>query len=229
MDIFKKLVTALRGGVREAGEAVVDSQGVRIFEQEIKDAKDRLDDAKGDLTDVMAHETQAQRKAQLIKVQIKEVEGHVNEALDKGEEKLALTLAGKVAGLETELEEQQEVVKSYSDHAARLKEMMRDAERKIADYERQLTMVKTTENVQKASAAINDTFASNDSSMRSAKESLERIKQRQAFAEDRLQASKLLEREESEADLTERMEKAGIGQSDPDAASVLERIKSKRG
>ena len=38
MSVFKKIMTALRGGAREAGEAIVDANGIRIFEQEIKDA-----------------------------------------------------------------------------------------------------------------------------------------------------------------------------------------------
>ena len=228
MDIFKKLITAFRGGAREAGESIVDSQGTRIFEQEIHDAKDRLDDAKNNLTDVIAHESQSQRKAQLTKSQIKETEAHVNEALDKGEEALALELAGKVAVLESQLAEEQVVVKSYQENIVGLKELMNDAERQIADYERQLAMVKTTENVQKASAAINDTFASSDSNIRSARESLERIKKKQEHEQDRINAAKALERETNNTDLEEKMAKAGVGQTGPDANSVLERLKAKR-
>ncbi len=228
MDIFKKLITAFRGGAREVGETIVDSQGTRIFEQEIHDAKDRLDEAKDNLTDVIAHESQAQRKVQLTKSQIKETENHVNEALDKNEEALALELAGKVAVLETQLEEEQGVVKSNQDNVRRLKELMNEAERQIADYERQLTMVKTTENVQKASAAINDTFASSDSNIRSARESLERIKKKQEHEQDRINAAKALEREANNTDLEDKMVKAGVGQTGPDANSVLERLKAKR-
>ena len=36
MSILKKLFTAVRGGAREAGEAIVDANGIRIFEQEIE-------------------------------------------------------------------------------------------------------------------------------------------------------------------------------------------------
>lgn len=228
MNIFKKLMTAMRGGAREVGEAMVDAQGTRIFEQEIHDAKDRLAEAKNELTNVMAEETQAQRKLQLIKSDIRKHEGYVNEALDKGDESLALDLAGKIAELEKDLAEQSSVVKSYIAHVNKLKEMMHKAERQIKEYERQLTMVKTTESVQKASEAITDSFVSTNSDMLSAKESLERIKQKQEHHEDRLQAAEQLEQEEMDAVLSEKMEKAGVGQEGPDANSVLERIKSKR-
>ena len=33
--VLNKIWTALRGGVREMGDAIVDSNGIRIFEQEI--------------------------------------------------------------------------------------------------------------------------------------------------------------------------------------------------
>ena len=106
---------------------------------------------------------------------------------------------------------------------------MKKAEAQIADYERQLSMVKSTESVQKASAAINDTFASTNSELRSAKESLERIKAKQVHEADRLAASEALDRELSGADLNDRMARAGIGGEGPDASSVLDRIKAKRG
>ncbi len=34
MSIFKKIMTAVRGGATEVGEAIVDANGTRIFEQE---------------------------------------------------------------------------------------------------------------------------------------------------------------------------------------------------
>ena len=46
MSILKKMFTALRGGVREVGESIVDANGIRIFEQEIEDAKNALNKAK---------------------------------------------------------------------------------------------------------------------------------------------------------------------------------------
>lgn len=45
-SVFDKLWTALRGGVREIGDAVVDANGIRIFEQEIKDAQANIATAK---------------------------------------------------------------------------------------------------------------------------------------------------------------------------------------
>ena len=119
--------------------------------------------------------------------------------------------------------------KSFSGHVTRLKDLVKKTERQLKDYERQLSMVKTTESVQKASAAITDNFASSNSKMISAKDSLERIKQRQQNTFDRLAAAEQLESENSDKSLEERMKAAGIGDSNEQSAnSVLDRIKAKQ-
>lgn len=42
MNVLSKIFTAIRGGAREAGEAIVDANAVRIFEQEIADSKNHI-------------------------------------------------------------------------------------------------------------------------------------------------------------------------------------------
>lgn len=228
MSILKKIMTAIRGGAREVGELVIDANGTRIFEQEIKDAQSHLNKARQDLTSVMANQMQAGRKVESLKTEVSDHEGYAGQALDKNDEGLALEIAEKIANLEVELSEQSEVHKSYSVHVSRLKELVKKTERQIKEYERQLTMVKTTESVQKASAAITDNFASSNSKMLSAKDSLERIKKRQQENYDRLEAAEQLEAENSDKGLEERMKKAGIGEQDKTANSVLDRIRANR-
>jgi phage shock protein A len=227
MNVFKKIMTAVRGGAREAGEAVVDANAIRILEQEIKDAENHMEKAKRDLTGVMAKQMQAERELRRTNDSITEHEGYVVKALDKGDEALALEVAEKIAALETEKHEQQEVVSSFQSHAERLKELVRKSERMIKDHERQLSMVKTTESVQKATAAITDNFAATNSKMSSAKDSLERIKKRQVDFEDRLKAAETLEEETSDKSLQDKLKAAGIGEQDSNAQSVLARLKSK--
>ncbi|PID62169.1 MAG: phage shock protein A [Gammaproteobacteria bacterium] len=228
MNILKKIITAIRGGTREIGEAIVDSQGTRIFAQEIEDAKESLNQAKHDLTEVMAKEMQAGRKVDGIQAQITQNEQFVAEALGKNEEALALEIAGKVATLEAEKAEYVKAKSAYGEHIAKLKQLMETSERQLADYERQLTMVKTTENVQKATAAITDNFSSANSTLLSAKESLERIRQKQEDFDDRYLAAEQLEKETSGASLEEKMQQAGIGATVSGANAVLERIKQQQ-
>lgn len=228
MSILKKIMTAIRGGARELGEAVVDSQGTRIFEQEIEDAKASLKKAKNDLTEVMAKEMQASRKVDAIAKDIEKNETYVADALAKNEEQLALEIAGKVAELEQEKSLQVQAKESYAKHIENLKALMEKAERQLKDYERQLTMVKTTENVQKATEAINDNFGSTNSTLLSARESLERIREKQQDFDDKYLAAEALEKESSGAALEEKMKQVGIGEEANSAQAVLERIKAKK-
>lgn len=228
MSVLKKIMTAIRGGAREVGELVVDANGTRIFEQEIKDAQTHLHKAKQDLTDVMAKQMQAARKVEGLKRDVADHEGYAVQALDKGNEELALEIAEKISDLERDLAEQEEVHAQFSGHVDRLKDLVKKTERQIKEYERQLTMVKTTESVQKASAAITDNFASSNSKILGAKDSLERIKQRQQNTFDRLAAAEALEAENADKSLSDKMKASGIGPSEASASSVLDRIKAKR-
>ncbi|MCZ6501837.1 MAG: PspA/IM30 family protein [Gammaproteobacteria bacterium] len=228
MSILKKIMTAVKGGAREVGELIVDANGTRIFEQEIKDAENHMRKAKQDLTDVMAKQMQTGRKVESLKAEVSEHEGYAVQALEKDNEELALEIAEKIGGLETELAEQEEVYNSFSEHVSRLKDLVKKAERQIKEYERQLSMVKTTESVQRASAAITDNFASSNSKILSAKDSLERIKKRQQNTFDRLAAAEELEAENSDKSLEQRMQAEGIGAEKKSASSVLDRIKASR-
>lgn len=228
MSVLKKIMTAIRGGAREVGDLIVDANGTRIFEQEIKDAQGHLHKAKQDLTDVMAKQMQAARKVESLKRDISDHEGYAVQALEKSNEELALEIAEKISDLERDLAEQEEVHNQFSGHVKRLKDLVKKTERQIKEYERQLSMVKTTESVQKASAAITDNFASSNSKILSAKDSLERIKQRQQNTFDRLAAAEQLEAENADKSLSDKMKESGIGPQENSASSVLERLKAKQ-
>lgn len=228
MSIFKKIMTAIRGGATEFGEAIVDSNATRIFEQEIRDAENHLTQAKRDLTGVMAQQMAASREVDRVKREIVEHEGYAVQALEKGDETLALAVAEKIAALESELTTQQQALESFEGNANRLKELVKKSERQVAEYKRQLSMVKTTESVQKATSAITDNFSSSNSKLLNAKDSLERIKAKQQKFDDRMKAAEVLESENSDNSLEAKLKEAGIGQADASANSVLERLKAKQ-
>ena len=229
MGILNKILTAFRGGATEVGQSIVDANSTRIFEQEIRDAEKHLTKAKRDLTEVMAKEMQASREVDRLKRSVAEHEGYATQALEKGNEALALEVAEKIAELDQELSEQQAANESFASHATRLKELVRKTERQVADYQRQLTMVKTTESVQKATATITDSFAGSNSKLLNAKDSLERIKARQQSFDDRLKASKTLAEENSDKALHDKLAAAGIGEQKSNANAVLDRIKARKG
>lgn len=228
MSILKKLFTAVRGGAREMGESIVDANGIRIFEQEIADAQNALQRAKKSLTEVMAKEMQTKRKISALNDSISEHEGYAGQALEQGNEALALEIAEKIGQFESEQAEHQQVLEGFSNHIVALKQQVKEAEKSIKENQRQLTMVKTTESVQKATMAVNSTLNTNNSSMTSARQSLERIKQRQQDRQDQLGAAKQLEADTNGDDLKAKMAQAGIGETNATSADILARIKAKK-
>jgi phage shock protein A len=228
MSIFKKIMTAIRGGASEVGESIVDSNATRIFEQEIRDSENHLTKAKRDLTGVMAQQMSSSREVDRLKREVVEHEGYAVQALDKGDETLALAVAEKISTLENDLASQQQALDSFSGSADRLKELVKKSERQVGEYKRQLSMVKTTESVQKATSAITDNFSSSNSKLLNAKDSLERIKAKQQKFDDQMKAAEVLESENSDNSLAAQLKEAGIGGSDNSANSVLDRLKAKQ-
>ena len=221
-------MTAIRGGASEAGEAIIDANATRIFEQEIRDAENHLTKAKRSLTSVMAEQMAASRNVDRLKREITEHEGYVAQALNKGDETLALAIAEKIAALESELLAQQQAFDSFEANANRLKDLVKKSERQVTEHKRQLSMVKTTDSVQKATSAITDNFSSSNSKLLSAKDSLERIKAKQQKFDDRMKAAEVLEAESGDGALEAQLKAAGIGAQNNSANSVLERLKAKQ-
>ncbi len=228
MEFFKKLITAVRGGSREIGEAILDSQGIRIYEQEIEDAKEAIKQAEQDLTSVMAKEMQAGREIERLEKEISAFEQKALELLDKGDESLATEVAGKIAELEAELENQKQAKTRFTEHVAKVKEMIKQTHAKIREHEREIAMVKTTENVQKATESISQHMDGGSSKMVAAKESLDRIKQRQQDKTDRMSAAETLRAELSGASLEDKLKAAGVGDSEDRQKQVLARLKAKQ-
>ena len=227
MNIFKKIITAVRGGAREAGEAIVDANSTRIFEQEIRDSEKHIIIAKRDLTEVIAKQMQAERELNQLQASIKEHEGYAVQALEQGNEALAIEVAEKIAELENSAIDQQQANESYLKSAARLKDLIKKSERQLTDYKRQLSMVKTTESVQKATSAITDNFVASNSKLLNAKDSLERIKQKQTMFDDKLKAAEQLDSETNGDSLQSKLKEAGIGAQQSSAQSILDRLKKK--
>ncbi len=229
MSIWNKLLTAMRGAANEAGEAIVDNQALRILDQEMRDAKEHLGRAKESLTAVMAEEMGVRRKVEQLRKSIEEHEGYAVSAMNKGDEGLAMEVAEKIAELEGELEAQETLLKGYTDNVAQLKRTIAETERNIRTMEREVSAVKATDAVQKASSAAAAKFSGSNSSMRSATDSLERIKAKQQKRADQMKAAMELQNESSGADLQAKLKAAGVVTGASSANSVLERLKKQQG
>ncbi len=227
MNVMKKLLTSLRGGARELGEAIVDTQAMRIFEQEIEDSKASLAEAKEGLTEIVAKKMATERKLADIMEKITENEGYAVKALEKSDEALALEVAGKIAKLEASAEEVSNELATYDQNVSILKSQIQEAEKIIAEHERELAMAKARESVQQATKSVTQTVTANDSAIGSARESLERIKQKQQSEQDKLNAGIQLRKELGGDELDNKLKAAGIKNEKHSAEDVLARLKAK--
>lgn len=226
MSVIGKILTLLRGSARELGESVVDANATRIYEQEIVDARNAILKAKDELTGVMAKEMQSAREIERSRGEMLRLEGLAVEALNKGEEGLAEEVAAKVADLEAELDAQTRAHADYALQVAKLKELIKTAEAKVREHEREVAMARTTENVYRATQSIADNLGASGSKLVSARESLERIKRRHEDLADRMAAAETLDKELGIKALETKLAEAGIGVDGERKAKVMARIRA---
>lgn len=229
MSVMNKIVTLLRGSVREIGESIVDGNASRIYEQEIVDGKQSIDQAKKDLAGVIAKEMQTAREIERLRGEAARYESIAVEALNKREEALAEEVAERVAELEVELDTQTRAHATYALQVQQLKDLIKSAESKIRDHEREIAAVRTTESVYRASQSISDNIVSSGSKLTSARESLERIKKRHEDFADRLAAAEQIDADMGKASLDQKLSAAGIGENADRKRQVLARIKARQG
>ena len=229
MSIWNKVVTAIRGGVNEAGEAIVDSQALRILDQEIRDADGELRRSKEGLANMMAKHKLSQNKVDGLQAKITEYEGYAMQAMDKGDDVLATDVAEKIAELENQFASEKDMADQYATSVADLRRAVSQAEGNLRRLKQQVDVVKATESVHKAQAAVAHRHSGANSKMRTAVDSLERIKQKQAERSAQMDAASELANEAGEGSLDAKLKAAGIGKGESDRSAVLARLKAKRG
>ena len=229
MSIWAKVATAVRGGVNEVGEAIIDNQALRILDQEIRDADNGLGKSKEALTSIIAKRKLVDKKVASLKSSLTEYEGYAMQALDKGDDALATEIAEKISGFETELMAEEGLAKSFADSEAQLRKAVGQTEANLKRLKQQVDTVKATEKVQKAQAAVAARHSGAGSSMRSAIDSLERLKAKQTERAARFEAASELAGSTEEVSLQDKLKAAGIVGGGASGGDVLARLKAKRG
>lgn len=149
MSLWKKMVTALRGGASEVGEAIVDAQALRILDQEIRDADASMLAARNQLIQIKAkHKLSLQRVEEHDK-NIANWEQKALAAMNKGEEALALECAEKVAELTALRDQEKLAADQFGVHVAKLTAQVIKAESQIKGLRQQTDMAKARDSVQK--------------------------------------------------------------------------------
>ena len=104
MSLWRKFNTLIKATSHAPIEALVESNSIQIFEQEIRDAESSISKAKRELACVMAEKVRLERHNNALEENIVSKEQQTLKALEKGEE-----LARKLTFLEKLDEEAQKV------------------------------------------------------------------------------------------------------------------------
>jgi len=228
MSILRNILTAVRGGASEVGEAVVDANAMRILSQEIRDAEDAIGNAKQSLTNLKATEIKLKREVNSLHQDIADYESKALQALDANNEALAGEVANKMAELEAEADEKSAEYKDLSAQVEKINTMIRQREKTIQKNKRELEKIKTVEQLQKATSTMSTNFAATSSKEHRVSAALDRVKQKQSNWEDRMEAGEWMAETEKTDDLDSKLKAAGIGDTSSSGASVLERLKQKK-
>ncbi|CAO1668534.1 Phage shock protein A, PspA [Halomonas sp. NYA30] len=226
--MLSKIMTALRGKATETGQTVVDSQALRILDQEIRDSENHLSQSKTELTRLMGQRQLNSNKADTLEAKIAELEKSAEAALDKGEEALAVEVAERMVALQDDLEAERAIVSEYDASIEKLRGAIRGTDNQLRQLKQQVSVVKATESAQKAQSAVASRHSGQNSAMSSAMESLDRIKERQQLNSAQMQAADDMAAEESGSSLEARLKAAGIGGQERKADDVLARLKAKK-
>jgi phage shock protein A len=207
---LKKLWTALRGATSEGIEAVADSQSIRILDQELRDAKKELQACDENLTKIMAKRKLTEAKTKSLTSEVETYTNHAIAASEKGDEALAIECAERVSELETNLEVEQSILTGFTTSEKTLKANIAKAKTNVRRMEQQIDQVKATESVQKAQVAVSSRHMGANTKVKTALDSLERIKQKQQERSAELEAAEELANEESGSSLDAKLKQAGI-------------------
>ncbi len=224
MSVWKKLVTALKGGVNDAAESVADGQALRILDQEMREAKDELQKTDHSLTQIIAKRKLSEQKMAGLEKSIAEYEGHARNAASKSDQQLALDCAKKVADLRGQLDAEKQFCEQFSASEKTLRQNISRAKANLRRMEQQVDMVKATESVQKAQIAVSSRHMGANGRMKTAAESLTRMQERQQQRSAELEAAEELAADDSGTDLETRLAAAGIKGGQSSADDELARI-----
>lgn len=227
MSILRKLFSLGKGAVTEAGQAIVDSQALRILDQEIRDAETALDKARDELAKLMARRALGEKKVEDLAAKAADYESKGVQALKKGDEALARDVAELIGKLEAEKAAEDKLIAEYRAAETRLRATVSQTETRIQTLKREVDNVRATEAVQTAQAAVAAKHAGVNTALGDAAASLERLKQKQAERDARFKAAEELDAATAGSDLDSRLSKLGIGENSASTEDILARFKAK--
>lgn len=223
--MFNTIITLVRGRSHDAAQAVADANALSILRQQLRDAAGGVEAARRSVAVVMAYAERERKSLPRINAQIADLEGRAMAALAQGREDLATEAAAAIAQLEAERATSERALGTYEIEIARLREELSTSELRLRELQRGLQLADAAQKSQAVRGVVSRPVTA---SLAEAEATLNRLQSRQLHAEATAIAVVELSAGQSAEAISARLAAAGCGPAiRPDAAAVLERLKSK--
>lgn len=226
MSFLKKLFTLSKSVITQAEDAIEESQGIRILEQQIRDAKQEMGNAGESRVDLLARVKLSHDKISELQERKTVLEAKVLEAMQKNiKPELLNEVAGEIAKLENTISTEQKMLATFEASRNSVENSVTLITNRIAQFEQQLDLIKATEAMQQAQQTVTSTTTGAAGNIATAAESIERIQTRQTERQARLNAAEELNKQSDGRAVDEKLAEAGVGgPSQTSAEDVLARL-----
>lgn len=155
MSILKKLFTLGKSLVNDTETLIEETQGIRLLEQHIRDARAEIDKAGESRVDLLARVKLSKDKLHDLNTRKATLESRAVEAMQKQvDESLLLEVAEEISRLETAVASEESVLRNIEQSRDAIEKAVAATSQRIAQFEHQLEVVKATEAMQRAQQAV---------------------------------------------------------------------------
>lgn len=193
MGLLRKIGAALRGSQHDTLQAVVDSQAIRILEQEIRDCQASVAKAKVEMTKIVVERNGCERELGQLGQQLERLEERALQALQQGDEAMAEHLAQQMADIELASSEQRQHQQNMQSMESRLRDNLLRADRQIKQYVRELRLARASDSADRGLSSSQRQGSRLGEQLADVQSSLARIKERRQQADDMTTASRTVD------------------------------------
>ncbi|MFC0679759.1 PspA/IM30 family protein [Lysobacter korlensis] len=222
MNALTRLFHRLRNGADDRGDSPAGSPVQRILDIEIRGADERLHTLRAELASVASRRAAASEDLQATVSAIDAREAQAIRALQAEKHSIAREIAGVIAALEQQRAREQDLVRFLGERTVQLEADIETWTSTLRRLKHQLDTVRASEGVQLAQAIVANRQSTSAALPRNALEAAQRMKARQL--EPQAGTDGQPPKPQSTDLLDARLRDAGILETNPQIAAVIERL-----
>lgn len=202
MRIMKKLMLACKGKLRETGEAVANTQNIRVLSEVLKEAQDSLNESTKLQVSLMADIKLFEDKTTHLKAKIEHNKDEIKKCLVQDQQALATEIAEHVAELTNEYNSDQAQLQQLMQTEETLSNDRKKASRDINRLKRQIAAIKARDQLNKTRRLAGTLSAPKGHYFSETKDLIAEINERQRHEAASIDAAELLAEQDSALDVS---------------------------